>query len=92
MTILLNENHEARYWHSLQSRENITTSVKAVCRTTLQRLFAVVRFRAAWIKAYGAAAGVAAAVAKANPKRISYTMRSQSTTACSETQVVGDTT
>ena len=70
MTFLIHEHHEARYWYSVQARENITASAGVVCRTTLQRIFEVVRFRDARIKAYGAAAGVSAAVAKAYQEKL----------------------
>ncbi|WP_353239637.1 hypothetical protein [Limnohabitans sp.] len=64
-TFHLHESHEARYWASLQLRENAGATAEAVCRTSLQRIFEVVRFRSARVKVLGAPAGTAVAVAKA---------------------------
>jgi hypothetical protein len=66
----------------LQARETITASAEAVGRTTLQRIFEVVRFRVARIKAYGAAAGVAAAVAEAYRERLSQAKHTDQVTKC----------
>ena len=81
-TFLLHDNHEARYWHSWQARENLTASAEVACRTTLRRSFELVRFRVARTKAYGAAAGVAVAVAKAYQERLSQSKNTDQATTC----------
>ena len=50
-TFLLHESHEARYWQPLQARETIAAHAELFCRTTLQRIFEVVRLRVARINA-----------------------------------------
>ena len=69
-TFYLHENHAARYWMSLQLREHAGATAEAVCRTSLQRIFEVMRFRDAVVKAFGAAAGTAAAVAQAYSEKL----------------------
>ena len=68
----LHESHEVRYWASLQLRENAGATADAVCRTSLQRIFEVIRFRDARVKILGPGAASAVSVATAYSEKLRF--------------------
>jgi hypothetical protein len=66
MSVLFHNDIDERYWVALQARENIGATSEAVCRTCIQRIYEVIRFRDIRIHTTGhSSAGSAQAVADA---------------------------
>ena len=69
-TFHLHDSQEVRYWMSLQLREHASATAEAVRRTTLQRIFEVIRFREVRVKSCGPASGTAVSMAQAYSERL----------------------